>query len=73
MWFDWMTPSDQRGWYLYEREEREVFANEKDGSVKMKGGKPETRTEADNWEERGYFQSYDEALDAAQRLAGHRD
>ena len=70
-YLDWMTPRDQQGWYLYEREPREVFVNDDDGYVvEDKSGEPQMRTEENNWEERGYFRTYDEALAAARRLVG---
>ena len=70
-YLDWMTPRDQQGWYLYEREPRDVFVNDDEGYVvEDKSGEPQMRTEENNWEERGYFRTYDEALAAARRLAG---
>ncbi len=64
---DWMTPSDQWPWYVYQRSEREVFDHNEDGSVKMNAGKPVTKVE-DYLHEAGVFNSEREALEFAKGL-----
>lgn len=72
-YLDHMLPGDRHGWYVYERQPREIYVTDPNSGAVMvdpDDGKPLTTVREDNFEERGYFPSREEAEAEVARLSG---
>jgi hypothetical protein len=66
-YLDWLSPTDERPWYVYRRAHREVFEHEEGGRVRMSGSKPATKVEP-YWHEEAVLPTEAEAIEFAKGL-----